>query len=150
MRSIAVILFATLLMGAAPAPARDGPGAQGAVAAVEAFHTALHRGDERGAAALLSDDALIFESGGVERNKAEYEARHLPADAEFSQAVSSTVTRRTARSDGSIAWVASEGRTAGTWKGRQLDLVTTETMVLRRVGRAWKIMHIHWSSSKRD
>lgn len=55
-----------------------------AAAVVDAFHAALRRGDTRAAAALLSDDALIFETGGAERSKAEYAAHHLPADAEFS------------------------------------------------------------------
>ena len=46
-----------------------------------------------------------------------------------------------------MAWIASEGRTTGTYKGKALDLVTTETMVLRRSGHGWKIVHIHWSSA---
>ena len=123
-----------------PAAARE------AAATVDAFHAALHRGDTRAAAALLADNALIFESGGAERSKAEYAGHHLPADAAFSQAVSSTVTRRAGNSDGTIAWIASEGRMSGTYKGKPLDEVTTETMVLRRVGDGWKIVHIHWSS----
>ncbi|HEY1143049.1 MAG TPA: nuclear transport factor 2 family protein [Sphingomicrobium sp.] len=123
--------------------------ARGAAATVDAFHAALRRGDTKAAAALLADDVLIFESGGAERTKAEYAAHHLPADAVFAQLVSSTVTRRAGRGDGAGAWVASEGRTTGTYKGKALDLDTTETMVLRRIGQAWKITHIHWSSAAR-
>jgi ketosteroid isomerase-like protein len=122
--------------------------ARGAAATVDAFHAALRRGDTRAAAALLAKDALIFEQGGAERSKAEYAAHHLPADAEFSRAVSSAVTRRAGRSDGAVAWIASEGRTTGTYKGKALDLQTTETMVLRQAGGVWKIVHIHWSSSR--
>lgn len=120
-----------------------------AAATVDAFHAALHRGDTRAAAALLADDALIFESGGVERTKAEYAAHHLPADAEFSRSVASVVTQRTARASGGLAWVASEGRTTGTYKGKSLDLLTTETMILRQVGGRWRIVHIHWSSASK-
>jgi ketosteroid isomerase-like protein len=119
----------------------------GASAAVDAFHAALRRADTKAAAVLLADDVLIFESGGVERTKAEYAAHHLPADAEFSRSVSALVTRRTVHSDGSLAWVASEGRTTGTYKGKRLDLLTTETMILRHVGGAWRIIHVHWSSA---
>src|SRR5215212_8672124 len=68
--------------------------ARSAAAAVDAFHASLSRGDTHSAAALLAEDALIFEEGGVERNKAEYVARHLPADAAFSKTVSSAVTRQ--------------------------------------------------------
>jgi ketosteroid isomerase-like protein len=122
--------------------------ARGAAAVVDAFHAALHRGDTRAAASLLADDALIFESGGAERSKAEYAAHHLPADAEFAKVVSSSVTRRSGYSDGPLAWIATEGRTTGSYKGKALDMTTTETMILRRAGLEWKIVHIHWSSGK--
>jgi ketosteroid isomerase-like protein len=121
--------------------------ARGAAATVDTFHAALHRGDTAAAAALLTQDALIFESGGVERSKAEYVAHHLPADAAFSRQVLSTVTSRSGNAFGNLAWIASEGETSGAYKGKELNLVTTETMVLRRVGRGWKITHIHWSSA---
>jgi ketosteroid isomerase-like protein len=121
--------------------------ARGAAATVDAFHAALRRGDTRSAAALLAEDALIFEAGGVERTKAEYSAHHLAADAAFSRSVPSVVTRRTGNSNGMLAWIASEGRTTGTYKGKAVDRITAETMVLRRVGRAWRIVHIHWSSA---
>jgi ketosteroid isomerase-like protein len=123
------------------------PAARAAAAVVDAFHAALARGDTKGALALLADDALIFESGGVERGKAEYAAHHLAADAAFSQAVPATRTRRTGSAIGSIAWVASEGRTTGTYGGKPVDRITSETMVLRRAGANWKIVHIHWSSA---
>jgi ketosteroid isomerase-like protein len=122
--------------------------ARGAAATVDAFHAALHRGDTRAAAALLADDALIFESGGVERSKAEYAEHHLPADTAFSQAVTSVVKHRSGNVAGTLAWIASEGATTGTYKGKALNLVTTETMVLRRVGSVWRIIHIHWSSEQ--
>ena len=97
-----------VLAVASPAIAQDtvARGAREAVAVVDAFHAALKHGDTSAAAALLADDALIFESGGVERSKAEYAARHLPADAEFAQATSSVVTHRSGRSDGTLAWIA--------------------------------------------
>lgn len=120
--------------------------ARGAAATIDAFHAALKRGDTRAALALLADDALIFEEGGAERSKAEYASQHLDADAAFSQAVPSSVTSRTGYSDGTLAWIASEGRTTGSYKGKSLNRITTETMVLRRVAKAWKIVHIHWSS----
>src|SRR5205085_5443406 len=110
------------------------------------FHAALHRGDTAGASLLLSEDALIFEEGHVEHGKAEYAKHHLPADAAFSQAVTSKIVRRTGGSEGSAAWVATEGRYSGTFNGKAVNSMTTETMLLRRSGSAWKIVHIHWSS----
>ena len=154
---VAASLLALASVSAAhPAEHRDtgvpgtlAPAARAPAEIVDAFHAALGRGDTRAAAALLADDALIFESGGAERTKAEYAEHHLPADAEFSRSVASTLTRRAGRSAGALAWIASEGRTTGTFKGKALDLVTTETMVLRREAGSWKIVHIHWSSAKR-
>ncbi len=120
---------------------------QPAAAVVDGFHAALARGDTDGALGFLADNAVIFEAGGVERSRAEYATHHLSADSAFSQAVSSEVTRRTGELAGDLAWVASEGRTTGTYKGKPIDVVTTETMVLRRSGGAWKIVHVHWSSA---
>jgi ketosteroid isomerase-like protein len=123
------------------------PHAREPAAIVDSFHEALGRNDTKMAAALLADDALIFESGGVERSKTEYAAHHLSADAEFARAVTSAITRRVARTEGSLAWVATEGRTTGRFRGKTINLATTETMVLRRVGKTWLIVHVHWSSA---
>ena len=124
-----------------PAEAAD------AAAAVDAFHAALARGDRAAALASLAPDATIFEEGGAERSRDEYAAGHLAADIAFSRAVPSQVTRRTGQSDGSTAWIASEGRITGSWKGKAVDRVTAETMVLRQSGDRWAIVHIHWSSA---
>jgi ketosteroid isomerase-like protein len=159
MRKIAVLtaVAATLSLLAPPLAASEpppnaaamSPSAKSAAATVDAFHAALRSGDTAAAAALLADDALIFEAGGVEHGKAEYAAHHLPADAEFAKLVASLATRRAGDSNGDWAWVASEGRTTGTYKGKAIDQATTETMLLRRDGQAWKIVHIHWSSGRR-
>lgn len=150
--------FAALLAAAVPASAQ-GPAEQAAAnaalpepareaaAIVDAFHSALNCGDTASAAGLLADDAVIFEEGGAERTKAEYAAHHLPADAEFSRTVTSTVTRRAGSSNGTLAWIATEGRMGGNLNGKAVDRLTTETMLLRRVGQGWQIAHIHWSSA---
>ena len=121
--------------------------AAGPAGTVDQFHAALAKGDTAAAAALLTDDALIFEQGGVERSKAEYAGHHLPADAEYAKAVASQLLKRTERTDGNLAWVGSEGRAKGSFRGKAVDRVSTETMVLRRTGAAWKIVHIHWSGA---
>ncbi|HMI41528.1 MAG TPA: nuclear transport factor 2 family protein [Sphingomicrobium sp.] len=123
--------------------------ARGAAAVVDAFHAALRKGDTRSAAAMLAGNALIFEGGGVERSKAEYASHHLVADAEYTKAVPAVLTRRAGDAIGTVAWIASEGRTTGTFRGKAVDRVTAETMILRRIGHDWKIVHIHWSSAAR-
>ena len=121
----------------------------GADATVDAFHAAIRRGDVKSAEALMAEEALIFEEGGAERSKAEYSAQHLPADIAFSQGAVSTTTQRSGGFDGTLAWVTSEGRMTGAYKGKAIDRDTTETMILRRIGGEWKIVHIHWSSAAR-
>jgi len=114
---------------------------------VEAFHAALERGDTRVAAGLLAKDALIYESGGVERDKAEYAAHHLAADATFAKAVKRVVTRRAGSADGRTAWIASESTAKGSFKDKPINSRSTETMVLRRDRSGWRIVHVHWSSA---
>ena len=123
------------------------PSARPAAAVVDAFHGALRRGDTKAALSYLAENALIFESGGVERGKQEYAAHHLSADAAFAQAVPGKVTRRAGEAVGNIAWIATEGRTTGTYKDKAVDRVTSETMVMQRQGKTWKVVHIHWSSA---
>ena len=157
LRSIfAALLFAGILSPALanepqagpPVSARLDAAASEAAAVVDAFHTALRSGDLTAAAALLDDEALVFEAGGVERSKAEYAAHHLSADAAFSEAVPSVVTARAGGSANGFAWLATESRMTGSFKGSVVDRVSTETMLLRHADGAWKIVHIHWSSAR--
>lgn len=149
---LAMLFLCAPALAQEPAPsARDrgvvSPAAQPATLVVDRFHAALRSGDTKAALALLIDDALIFEGGNVERGKVEYASHHLDADAEFSKAVKSTLVWRWGRAAGPIAWVSSESRTNGTFRGRMVVARNTETMVLRQIGKSWKIAHIHWSSA---
>ncbi|MDZ4762640.1 MAG: nuclear transport factor 2 family protein [Alphaproteobacteria bacterium] len=122
------------------------PTASEAAMAVDAFHTALGRKDTTSAAALLSDNALIFEGGYVERSKVEYASHHLGADAAYASAVPTSLVRRSGFADGDMAWIASETRSTGTYKDKPVDRLSTETMVLKKEASGWRIVHIHWSS----
>ena len=113
---------------------------------VDAFHDALTKGDRQAAQALLDDKVQIFEQGWVERSKAEYAAHHLESDAAFSAATTSAQTARSGMILGELAYVTSEGKVSGTFKGKFIDSITLETMVLRRAPDGWRIVHIHWSS----
>ncbi|NEX91238.1 nuclear transport factor 2 family protein [Caulobacter sp. 17J65-9] len=161
-RSAAGVAALMLVLGlGAPAVAHDGhdkkpaaaaptvpgdPAIQEASAAVDAFHSALARGDTAAAAAAFADDALIFEQGYVERSKAEYAGHHLPADAAYAQATKYTLISRGGLVSGELAYVVSEGRTVGRYKDKDVDQLTLETAVLRRSHHGWQIVHVHWSS----
>lgn len=120
--------------------------AKPAVAAVEAFSTALQAGDLNRAGVWLADDVLILESGGAERSKTEYLGGHAKHDAEFLKSAHVQLKQRTAKAAGELAWVGSESELHATKDGKPLTLLSTETMVLRRTGDGWRIVHIHWSS----
>jgi ketosteroid isomerase-like protein len=153
LRAAPLVAFLMLAAPAAAGPAATpagavSPSAEAAAATVDAFHAALRRGDTAAASALLTDDVLVFEEGRAERSKAEYALRHLGADAAFSKAVPGVVSRRRGDAAGDFAWIATEGRTKGSYRGTDVNRVTDETMILRRVEGAWKIVHIHWSSAE--
>ena len=132
-----------LCLAAAPALA-----APDAAATAAEFHAAIDAGNADAAAALLADDLTVYEEGYVEHSKAEYVRGHLPADVEYSHAVPGATTLSQTFTRGELAWVISEGRTTGTYEGKPVDRITTETMILRLDAGGWRIVHIHWSSLK--
>ena len=114
---------------------------------VNAFHAALKRGDATAALNLMAEDVVIFETGGVERNRAEYEAHHLKSDAAFSAATTRTPISQTIASDGNFSSVMSVEFVKGTFRDRPVNSRSVETMVLRKTEERWRIIHIHWSSA---
>lgn len=134
-----------------PATAKAAPSVRvatsNAVDTVLAFHAALARGDTDAALTLMAENSLIFESGGFEHSRAEYAAHHLKADAEFSGAVRRTLVDRSSGEDGNTAWVMSVEKVKGTYRNRAVNSRSVETMLLRRLDKQWRIVHIHWSSA---
>ena len=136
---------ATLALCLIAAPALCAPDA-GEV--VDAFHAALAEGKADAAAALLADDLVVYEEGHVEASKAEYLRSHLPQDISFLRSVVETTTASRTVLRGETAWVIREGTTVGTFQGREVNRVTSETVVLHLEPAGWRIVHIHWSSHK--
>lgn len=120
--------------------------ARPAMAVVEQFSAALRADDLKRAGALLADDVLILESGGAERSRAEYLGGHAIHDAAFLKTADVQLRQRTTRVDGDTAWVGTESELHATQDGKAMTLLSTETMVLKRTGANWRIVHIHWSS----
>jgi len=115
---------------------------------VRAFHAALGRGDSLAALSLLRDDAVIQE-GGAREDKARYRAGHLRADIAFAQAVPAERSDGVLRVEGNVAWVQSTSSTVGEFRGRRVDSVGEELMVLVKGEGVWRITSIHWSSRAR-
>jgi ketosteroid isomerase-like protein len=115
------------------------------VAAVDAFHDALRRGDGRAAMELLAPDAIILESGSAETRE-QYQQHHLADDIAFSRAVPSKRSTLTVQIEGDVAWIVSTSRSNGSFHGREINSVGTELVVLTKSANGWRIRAIHWSS----
>lgn len=132
---------------AAPGAQTEDPAAAPALAVVEAFSTALKAGDLKTAGTHLAEDVLILESGGAEHSRQEYLGGHAGHDAAFLKDAQIEHKARTARIEGDLAWVGTESELRTSQKGVPVTLMSTETMLLKRVPAGWQIVHIHWSSS---
>jgi hypothetical protein len=118
----------------------------GPLSAVHAFQEALVKGDEAAARAVLAPEVLIYESGGVETSAEQYASGHMKGDMAFLKAVQvqRLDERQTLSRD--LAVISTRSRMTGEYKGKKLDLFSTETMTLKREPHGWRIVHIHWSS----
>ncbi len=117
------------------------------VATVDGYHAALKNRDTKAALNFLAFDAVLFEQGFVEKSRGDYSGAHVAADAEFAAATTYTVTdRKVIWLGDSNACVITQNRTVGTYQQQKLDLIGTETMLLRRAGDGWLIQHAHWSA----
>lgn len=115
---------------------------------LDAFHAALTAADKAKATDLMAPDIAIYESGYVERSRAEYASHHLAGDIEFAKTATRKVLKQMERVHGPVAVIWQETETAGTSRGKPVHLFGTETAILERKGNAWAIVHVHWSSRK--
>ena len=116
-----------------------------AAQAVKAFHQALRAGDAKAVRAMLADDVLIVEGNGVERSADEYASHHMLADMKFMAAVQVEALEHQTKVLGKVAYSVSRSQLTGDYKGKPVDVVSKETLVLVDNGDSWKIVHVHWS-----
>lgn len=113
-----------------------------------AFYAALAAGDQAKATELLAPDVTIYESGYVERTRAEYAGHHLPEDIAFAKTSVRTVLQHSQQIDGKLAMIWEETATTARIKGKAVKILGTETALLQKSGDTWLITHLHWSSRK--
>lgn len=144
---VAVVISVTAGCGAANVRTHHQAASDSAavVQAIESYHAALADADTAAAMALLTTDAIILESGGME-TRAEYRSHHLPADIAFARAAPRERASIVVRIHGDMAWAASTSVVRGTFREREIDSRGAELMVLRRTPEGWLIEAIHWSS----
>ena len=117
-----------------------------AAATVDAFEAAIVKGNEAMAKALLAPDVLIYESGGQETSRDEYAAHHMKGDMAFLAGSKREVLSRASGGDDQHAWVTTRSRITGRHKDKDVDILSTESMILKNTSEGWRIVHIHWSS----
>jgi ketosteroid isomerase-like protein len=132
--------------GSGSTPGVSDPGADPG-AAVDAFHAALHAGKRDAVLALLAPDVLFYEQGFRESGRDAYGGQHVRDDIAFAAATAHEVLdRRLLWLGDGAACVLSRTREHGHFDGQDVDLVGTETVVLRRAGNGWVIVHMHTSA----
>ena len=153
--SLALAVVAALTLATGTAAAQHDASHHGAtsdsaavVAVITKYHEALAAGDSAAALALLSDDAVILESGGIE-TRAEYRSHHLPGDIGFARTTHSQRNHIRVQVHHDMAWAAASSTTQGESNGRAINSTGAEMMVLIRTPTGWKISAIHWSSRQR-
>ena len=149
MKRLVAATAAAISLALTPGLARaQGSDSSAVASVVSKYHDALAAGDSAAALALLSDDAVILETGGVE-TRADYRSHHLPADINYAKAIKSQYGPIQVRIHGDMAWTTATSTTQGEMNGRTINSAGAELMVLVRSGGTWKISAIHWSSRQR-
>lgn len=128
-------------------PAASDPGSEAIAAIADQLHAALSSGDIDTVRSLLAPDILIYESGNAETSLEEYASHHMPADMAFLAAMDKTLLSRQVLAGTDMAVVNSRSRLSGSYRDEDLDIVSTETLVLQQTGGVWRIIHAHWSSN---
>ncbi len=141
----AALLLALASLVSCRKPIPTAPDREAIATAVNAFHTALSRGDSASAMSLLAPDAQILESGHAQTRE-EYESEHLAADIEFAKAVPSKPGAMIIRQEGAVAWATSTSKSEGKFRGNDVAAENAELIVLVKQGDRWQMRAIHWSS----
>jgi len=130
------------------APTVTAQGARIPADAVDAFHAALRAKNTAGALSLLDRGLVVFEFGAVDPTVEAYAFQHLPFDMDVAVATQWKLETRRVGGEGNERWVLSTYRVTGTQRdGTPIDLITLETVILRRVGDLFRIVHFHWSTN---
>jgi ketosteroid isomerase-like protein len=148
MRSTCHLTLVLIALGALSSCSASAPPSESdVVSVVEAFYSAMRKGDAVGAMSVIAPDAVFLESGKLE-TRAEYEMNHLPADIEFESEVSGKRGPMQVKFDGNTAWVIAMTDYDGKFQGSPVSFVSAQLVVLTRDSGRWMIRTIHWSSRR--
>lgn len=115
------------------------------VQVLDKFRMAIISNDSEKASALLTDDARILESGGIE-TKEEYLSHHFHSDGKFLNAMERHVMSQNVKSSENTAWISTASHMSGTYNESDISINSAELAVLVKIDGDWRISSVHWSS----
>ena len=117
-------------------------------AASQVLRGAMTAGEPGPVAAILAPDVIVYQDGREDRTRDAYVARSLADDLAFFRAYFAEVISQDVREDSESAWVTTRTRYIGKTVDQGASFIGTETLVLRRIGGSWQIVHIHRSRAE--
>jgi len=115
------------------------------VQVLENFRMAIINSEQEKASELLTDDARILESGGIE-TKEEYLSHHFHSDGKFLSAMEREVKSQKVKVNKNTAWISTVSQMSGSYNDRDISVNSAELAVLVKTDEGWKISSVHWSS----
>ncbi|MDQ6891204.1 MAG: nuclear transport factor 2 family protein [Acidobacteriota bacterium] len=138
------VLRFVFLLGVTAVPVPSSP-----ESVVDRFQEAVRTGNREQTLSLLSQDVVIFEEGEAEMGRDQYAATHLAADIEFAKTASTRVIETRTGAVKDAAWVLRVSETSGTFGGKTVTRIGTETALLKKENGRWRIVHLHWSGHRK-
>ncbi len=122
----------------------DGVSEKTPVMVANTLHQALTDGDKATVKTLLAGDLLVLEGGHSQTSAKDYMEGHMLSDMAFLAHMTREVKEQTSGNSDRVAWVKTTSSLKGTYKDKEMNLTSTETLVLRRSDTGWKIVFIEW------
>lgn len=99
---------------------------------------------------MMAPDLVVFETGYLEATREEYIKSSLDEDVAFASVTEYRPLSRGVIGSGDHMTVLTKASIKGLFAGQTVDLQQSETMILRRAGTSWEIVHLHWSAHPRQ
>lgn len=116
----------------------------------DAFHEAMRLRDRTKVLSMLAPDLVVFETGYLQATRDDYVKSNLDDDTAFASATVYRPLSRGVIGSGDSMTVLTKASIQGVVGGQSIDLVQSETMILRRIQATWEIVHLHWSAHTRQ
>lgn len=144
---LVVSMLVAMIAGPTVAQGEENDQAEATAAEVvlDQFSQALNQGNGNRALELLSEHAVILESG-IAQTRSEYADHHLGSDMSFLANLKQSQLSRQILHAGDAVVIISRTQLSGHYDDQEIDIVSAETAVLVQANGKWKIKHLHWSS----